>query len=92
MPEVTLPAMRRLPMGAALAEFRVPGLPQLAHTAACMHDGSLATIEDVVRHCSHLIEERLHAEGERILRPLKRDAAQSADLVAFLRSLGRGGP
>ncbi len=70
-------------------EFRVPGLRQLAHTAPYMHDGSLATLEDVVRHYSELNEERLHADGERILRPLRLSPEQSADLAAFLRSLSR---
>ena len=68
-------------------EFRVPGLRGLAQTAPYMHDGSLATLDDVVRHYSELNEERLHADGERILRPLKLSAADSADLLAFLRSL-----
>ncbi len=70
-------------------EFRVPGLRQLARTAPYMHDGSLATIEDVVRHYSELNEERLHADGERILRPLRLAPEQAADLAAFLRSLSR---
>lgn len=68
-------------------EFRVPGLRQLVHTAPYMHNGSLAGLQDVVRHYSELNEERLHADGERILRPLNLSSAQAADLVAFLRSL-----
>jgi len=72
-------------------EFRVPSLRQLTHTAPYMHDGSLATVEDVVRHYSELNEERLHADGERILRPLRLDVKQAADLAAFLRSLSTGG-
>ncbi len=68
-------------------EFRVPGLRQLLHTAPYMHDGSLATLHDVVRHYSLLDEERLHADGERILRRLDLDEAQVDELVAFLRSL-----
>ncbi len=70
-------------------EFRVPGLRQLAHTAPYMHDGSLATLADVVRHYSELNEERLHADGERILRPLRLAPEQAADLETFLRSLSR---
>jgi cytochrome c peroxidase len=70
-------------------EFRVPGLRQLAHTAPYMHDGSLASIEDVVRHYSALDEERLHADGQLILRRLDLSAQESADLAAFLRSLSR---
>jgi cytochrome c peroxidase len=38
-------------------ELRVPGLRQLLHTAPYMHDGSLPTIEAVVRHCSELNED-----------------------------------
>ena len=68
-------------------EFRVPGLRQLVHTAPYMHAGSLASIEDVVRHYSELDEDRLHADGERILRPLHLKPAQAADLATFLRSL-----
>jgi cytochrome c peroxidase len=70
-------------------EFAVPGLRGVARTAPYMHDGSLASIEDVVRHYSELNEERLHADGERILRPLKLSTQQAADLAAFLRSLSR---
>jgi len=70
-------------------EFRVPGLRNVANTAPYMHDGSLPTLADVVRHYSELNEERLHADGERILRPLKLTAEQTADLVAFLQSLSR---
>lgn len=70
-------------------EFKVPGLRQLSRTAPYMHNGSLATLQDVVQHYSDLNEERLHADGERILRPIHLDAGQRADLEAFLRSLSR---
>ena len=52
-----------------------------------MHNGSLATLRDVVRHYSELDEERLHADGEQILRPLRLTDAEIDDLVAFLESL-----
>lgn len=68
-------------------EFRVPGLRQLAATAPYFHDGSAATLEDVVRHYAELDESRLHADGERVLRALRLSPAQAADLAAFLRSL-----
>jgi len=68
-------------------EFRVPGLRLLTHTAPYMHNGSLATLEDVVQHYSALNEDRLHADGERILRRLNLTAEQAADLATFLRSL-----
>lgn len=68
-------------------EFKTPGLRNVAVTAPYMHNGSLATLRDVVRHYSELNEERLHADGERILRPLKLAPSEIDDLVAFLESL-----
>ncbi len=70
-------------------EFKVPGLRQLLHTAPYMHNGSLATLADVVQHYDALDEERLHADGERILRPLGLSPGQRDDLLAFLHSLSR---
>lgn len=68
-------------------EFKVPTLRNLTLTAPYMHNGSLATLRHVVQHYSELDEERLHADGERILKPLHLGAAQIDDLVAFLESL-----
>jgi len=68
-------------------EFRVPGLRNVAQTAPYMHNGSLATLRDVVKHYSELNEERLHQDGERILKPLGLSESEAADLVAFLASL-----
>jgi len=52
-----------------------------------MHDGRLATLHDVVRHYSELDEERLHADGEALLKPLRLGEREIDDLVAFLRTL-----
>ena len=68
-------------------EFKVPGLRNVAKTAPYMHNGSLLTLAAVVRHYSELDEDRLHSEGERILRPLRLSPQASADVVAFLESL-----
>jgi cytochrome c peroxidase len=68
-------------------EWRVPGLRNVALTAPYMHNGSVATLRDVVKHYSELSEERLHADGERILKPLRLSRAEADDLVAFLESL-----
>ena len=73
-------------------EFKVPGLRQVARTAPYMHDGQLATLDDVVRHYSELKLERLHADGEQVLRPLRLSTRESQDLLAFLRSLTASGP
>ncbi len=69
-------------------EFKVPSLRHVALTAPYMHDGSVATLADVVRHYDRIDLERLHADGERILTPLYLSAAERGDLVAFLKSLG----
>jgi len=68
-------------------EWRVPGLRNVALTAPYMHNGALATLRDVVKHYSELNEERLHADGERVLKRLKLTPAEIDDLVAFLESL-----
>ena len=39
-------------------EFRVPGLRNVALTAPYMHNGSLASLRDVVKHYSELNEDR----------------------------------
>ena len=68
-------------------EFRVPSLRNVANTAPYMHNGHLATLRDVVRYYSDLREDRLHADGEKILKPLRLTDAEVDDLVAFLQSL-----
>ena len=69
-------------------EFRVPSLRNVARTAPYMHNGSLATLADVVRHYSEVSEERLHGmPGQRLVRPLKLSPGEQADLVAFLETL-----
>jgi cytochrome c peroxidase len=68
-------------------EFKVPGLRNVALTAPYMHNGSLATLADVVRHYSEINPDRLHSDGESLLKPLRLSSEESADLVAFLESL-----
>ena len=68
-------------------EFKVPSLRNVAETAPYMHDGQLASLEAVVDHYSTLDLDRLHADGERILRPLGLSDGERTDLVAFLRTL-----
>jgi cytochrome c peroxidase len=68
-----------------LGKFKVPGLRNVGASAPYMHDGSLATLEDVVDQ---------YARGGRgspwtdpQIRPLTLSDDEKADLVAFLRSL-----
>jgi cytochrome c peroxidase len=83
--------------------FRVPGLRNVADTPPYMHDGSLPTLEAVVRHYSTIDEVKLHVAaahphaepGEPMpprptasaLRALNLSDGQVADLVAFLQTL-----
>jgi cytochrome c peroxidase len=83
--------------------FKVPGLRNVALTAPYMHDGSLATLREVVRHYSaidavklHIAASHPHAEpgeelparpAESVLRTLHLTDQEIGDLVAFLESL-----
>lgn len=68
-------------------EFRVPSLRGVKASAPYMHDGSLATLADVVRHYSGIDLDRLHQDGQLTLQPLHLTEAEIADLVAFLETL-----
>ena len=52
-----------------------------------MHDGSLASLRDVVKHYSELDEDRLHLDGEKVLKRLNLTSSEIDDLVVFLQSL-----
>lgn len=67
--------------------FRVPSLREVENTAPYMHNGSLPTLTSVINHYSNIDLERLHADGELILEPLKLSDQETKDLVAFLNSL-----
>ena len=68
-------------------EFKVPGLRNVARTAPYLHDGQLPTLDAVLDHYANLSPDRLHADGEQILKPLQLQGSDRADLLAFLRSL-----
>jgi cytochrome c peroxidase len=68
-------------------EFKVPSLRNVGYTGPYMHHGEMLSLNDVVRHYSELNVDRLHSDGESILKPLKLTQRESADLVAFLQTL-----
>jgi cytochrome c peroxidase len=68
-------------------EFKVPSLRNLDATAPYMHNGSLATLHDVVRHYSEVSPDRVHSDGENLIRALNLAPPEIDDLVAFLRTL-----
>ncbi|MCW5658130.1 MAG: hypothetical protein KIT60_10540 [Burkholderiaceae bacterium] len=88
---VTMKLKQLAPQHRNFGEFKVPSLRNVALTSPYAHDGQLATLDDVVRHYSELNLERLHADGEQILKPLRLSDGERADLVAFLRSLSDPG-
>jgi cytochrome c peroxidase len=65
--------------------FKTPGLRNIEQSSPYMHDGSLATLEEVV--------EFYNRGGVRpdirsnLVQPLNMSKSQEADLVAFLRAL-----
>jgi len=73
-------------------EFKVPSLRNLESSMPYMHNGSLASLRDVVKHYSEISPDRLHSDGEAILKPLHLSDGETADLIAFLQTLSdRGG-
>jgi cytochrome c peroxidase len=69
-----------------LGKFRAPTLRNIAVTAPYMHDGSIATLEEVVDHYASGGRYD-HANKSRIIRPFRLTDGDRRDLVEFLRSL-----
>jgi cytochrome c peroxidase len=68
------------------AAFRTPALREVAHTAPYMHDGSLATLADVVRHYNFGgVTDKSNPHRDPLLEVLYLSPDQVEDLVAFLR-------
>jgi len=69
-----------------IGKFRPPTLRNIAITAPYMHDGSLATLEEVIDH--YAAGGRLdHPNKTRILRPFRLTGTDQRDLIEFLESL-----
>lgn len=68
-----------------LGAFRTPSLRNVARTAPYMHDGSLATLEDVIAFYDR--GGRANPNLSPLIRPLRLDGYEKEALVAFLRSL-----
>lgn len=71
--------------GAGQGDFKTPTLREIARTAPYMHDGSLATLEDVVEYYDRGGNRNQHLDPE--LRPLRLSVEEQGALLAFLRSL-----
>jgi cytochrome c peroxidase len=68
-----------------MGKFKVPTLRNIALTAPYMHDGSIATLEEVVDH--YINGGRPSANIDPLIHPLALTDEDKADLIAFLRSL-----
>ena len=77
-------AVLRLPV--AEHAFKAPGLRELRTSAPYMHDGSLATLADVIKHYETGIVSRSTLPPE-LPRKLRLEARERRDLIAFLDTL-----
>ena len=68
-----------------LGKFKVPGLRNVAASGPYMHDGSLATLEDVIDQYAK--GGNGNAATDPTIVPLSLSAQDRADLLAFLRAL-----
>ena len=66
-------------------KFKTPTLREVARTAPFMHDGSLATLEEVIDFYSDGARKNPNLDPE--IRALKLSAEEKTVLIAFLRSL-----
>jgi cytochrome c peroxidase len=75
--------------GAGRGEFKTPTLREIVRTAPYMHDGSIATLEDVIEYYDRGGNRNPELDPE--IRALRLSAEERAAMVAFLRCLnGRG--
>ncbi|MBI2945142.1 MAG: c-type cytochrome [Candidatus Wallbacteria bacterium] len=72
-----------------LGAFKTPGLRETALHAPYMHDGSLATLEDVVAHYRKGGTKNPHLSPK--MEPLTIDDKEAAALVAFMKALSGEG-
>ncbi len=75
-----------LQLPAAEHAFKTPGLREIARSAPYMHDGSLATLEDVLRHYVSGVVERATV-SEDVARHLELSDGERTALIAFLGTL-----
>lgn len=69
------------------AAFKTPTLRNIALTAPYMHDGSMATLRDVIEHYSRFERAAPDHHKNPLLTPLNFTEQEMSDLEAFLKSL-----
>ncbi len=68
-----------------VGKFKVPSLRNIAMTAPYMHDGSIATLEEVVEHYNS--GGKPHPNKSGLIKPLNLTIQEREDLVNFLKAL-----
>ena len=67
--------------------FKTPSLREVARTAPYMHDGSMATLEEVVEFYDRGGGKNSHLDP--VIKPLELSKEEKADLVGFLKALSK---
>ena len=83
----TQAAGAQLLMSVCTGAFVLHAAGLLAGRSATTYWSMLPALREVLRHYSELDENRLHADGEAILVPLRLSEQETEDLLAFLDSL-----
>ena len=68
-----------------VGKFKVPSLRNIELTAPYMHDGSMATLEQVVDHYNSGGQPHPNKSG--LIKPLGLTAQEKTDLVNFMKAL-----
>lgn len=68
-----------------VGKFKVPSLRNVEFTAPYMHDGSLATLEEVIDHYSNGGEAHPNKSG--LIQPINLTNQEKQDLINFLKAL-----
>lgn len=70
-------------------KFKVPSLRNIEHTAPYMHDGSIATLEEVLDH--YASGGQLHQNRDILMGNIAIDSLEKLDIIAFLKTLSDPG-
>lgn len=70
-----------------MGKFKAPTLRNIAVTPPYMHDGSIATLSEVLDHYAKGGRARNPARTDQLIQPFALSAQEKADIIAFLESL-----
>ncbi|MET0343651.1 MAG: MbnH family di-heme enzyme [Polyangiales bacterium] len=70
-----------------MGKFKAPTLRNVAITAPYMHDGSIATLSEVLDHYAKGGRARNAARTDQFVQPFEINAQEKADIIAFLEAL-----